>query len=200
MAGPTVAVAITKQQIWHGIQEQFDTVYYFDGPALQAGDANFERLVNALVVAEKKVFGKNVQFVTGRVWSAGGTAVQNVTKGLYTLSGVGAVEGQTTHGEAAVLVKIECERPNVLGRKVYLRKFLRVGQIFSAFQNNMAEGRQALDAQMIGFYRDYGETIRKVDIDPGVLFVLVSPTGRVPRLGTPATVSPFIISREYRRN
>lgn len=200
MAGPTVAVAITKRTLWHGQQESFDNVYYFDGPAFQAGDENYKRLVDAIVAAEKPVHGTSVEFMTARVWSAGGTIIQNITLGLYDLDGFGTAAGSTLFGEAAALIEWQCERPNVLGRKVYLRKYIRSQQSPGALTTDQATGKAALPAATVALYKSYADAVDIIPTVGGVIFYLVSPTGRSIRAADNGVVNTYYISREFRRN
>ena len=200
MAGPTVGVAITKSTLWHGEQEKLVNVYYFDGPAFQAGDANFQRLVDAITAAEKLVHGTNVNFVKARVWSAGGTVIQNVTLGLYDLFGTGSFGTAPIFKEAASLVEWECERPNVLGRKVYLRKYIRHGATPSPASIPVQSGEAVLPATMTTPLKQYADTVDVIATEGGVIFYLVSPSGRAIRAANNGVVNNYLISREFRRN
>jgi hypothetical protein len=201
MAGPNCAVAITKETQFHGKIEEFSNVYYYNGPSFQAGDANYERLARELAEAEKLVHSAEVTFKNARVWSAGGTILQNVTLGIYDLEGKGTLaSGWPMSAENAVLLKMECERPNVLGRKVYLRKYIRSQMLPPAASDAQARQKVAIapDAQIP--YKAFVDKIDLVSIDPGVLFQLVSPTGRTPRALNNGAVDQFVRTREFRRN
>lgn len=200
MAGPVVAVAITKSTLWHGVQEEFDNIYYFDGPIFQAGDANYQRLVDALVAAEKPVYGTNVTFKKARVWSAGGTVIQNVTIGIYDLTGTGSLGGDTIFKEAASLVEWECERPNILGRKVYLRKYIRHGAVPATTTLTVRSGEAPLAATLTTPLKTYADAVDVIATEGGVLFYLVSPSGRAIRAANNGVVNQYLISREFRRN
>jgi hypothetical protein len=201
MAGPNVAVAITKETQFHGKVEEFSNVYYYNGPSFQAGDNNYRRLGEELAEAEKLVHSAEVTFKTARVWSAGGTILENITLGIFDLTGKGSLaSGWPMSAENAILVKMECQRPNVLGRKVYLRKYIRSQMLPGAGSDAQARQKVAIapDAQIP--YKQYADKIDFVTVDPGVLFQLVSPTGRVPRALNNGVVDQFVRNHEFRRN
>lgn len=201
MAGPTVAVSITKSTVWRERAELFDNVYYFDGPAFQAGDANYERLVERIVAAEKLVHGTNVTFEQARIWSAGGTVLQNVTLGLIDLSGTGSLGALAIYKESAVLVEWECSRANILGRKVYLRKYIRPCAVNSQVSTaTILTGETAINASMAAPFKTYADTVDQIEITAGPTFNLVSPSGRETKAANNGVVNPYMGSREFRRN
>lgn len=197
------AVAIEKECRFHGNVERFGNVYYYEGPIFQAGDENYRRLVEYLTAEEKKVHDGTVTFRTGRIWSSGGTVLQNITLGLFDLSGTGTLlTSGPTHAEAAVLVEFECSRPNILGRKVYLRKYIRSQGLPQGHTQAMAGARDALSDAVKAPYKAFANAIDRISLTPGVeaQWQLVSPTGRVPRAEDNGVVDPFIRTREFRRN
>lgn len=196
------AAAISKQTLWHAQQERYDNVYYYDGPNFQAGDENFKRVLDALVEAEKNVHGTNVTFVQGRMWSAGGTKEQNQTMALVDYSGTGRIAGNSMFKEACILVEWVTARPNILGRKVYLRKYIRPGMhpnIRAGLEEMDGTGR--LSANDKAVYKAYADAVQQ--INPGfgaVPWVLTSKSGRLPKELANGVVNDFLISREFRRN
>jgi hypothetical protein len=202
MAVNKTAVAISKVQTWHAKQERYDTVYHFEGPLFGQGDPRAKQIVDKLVAEEKKIYGDNVTFVGGRVWSTGGTIEENVTLGLFDLTGTGTVAGAPVFGEAAVLIQWECTRLNVLGRKVYLRKYHRVGRLpgGGTVAEFMAQGRSVLDGSFLTIYSAYADAVLGFTIPAGGDYRLISPTGRKPKEVQASRVYPFTLSREYRRN
>lgn len=195
------AVAITKRTLHAGFQENFDNTYFYDGPALQLGDENFRRLVDRIVAAEKLVHANRVEFMTGRVWSAGGTVVENVTQGLYDLDGFGSM--LTNHlmaTEQAVLVEWECSRPNILGRKVYLRKFIRSQALPPPATADMALGRALLDQATRDAYATYADSVERPSDATMPEFTLCSPQLRKPRVVGNGVADAVVRTREFRRN
>lgn len=202
MAEANIAVAITKQTMWHGVQEQFDNVYYYDGPPVTGSNPDlWKAVVDAVVAAEKPVHGTNVEFITGRIWSAGGTILQNVTLGLFDLDGFGTGLSVKYFKEAAVLVEWECDRVNVLGRKVYLRKFIRPCSVLNGASDAMMQGEAQLDSVTKGPFKAYANKVQELSVGASLEnFVLTSPTGRQPRNPQNGVVNNYLISREFRRN
>ena len=195
------AVSIEKETLYQGVQERFANIYYYEGPTFQAGDENYRRLADELAAAEKGVHGSEVQFRTARVWSSGGTIIQNITLGLFDLTGAGELPvGDSVHAEGAVVVEWECQRPNILGRKVYLRKFIRPQNLPSGSGVAAARGKAALNATAKNPFKVYADRVDNILLSSGVTFVLVSPTGRVPRAPDNGVVNNYVVTREFRRN
>jgi hypothetical protein len=201
MAYPSVAVAITKATDWHGAREEFDNVYYYDGPFYQAGSENYLRLAEKIVAAERLVHGSNVEFMRYRVWSAGGTIAQNITLGLVDLDGYGTLGSTSMFKEAAAVIEWETDRSNTLGRKVYLRKFIRPCAIDDSSNGGIATGVISLaGSTMATKLKTYADSVDYVTIPVGAVFQLVSPTGRIPRASDNGVVNSYMRSREFRRN
>ncbi len=195
------AVSIEKDTIFHGKAETFSNIYYFEGPSFQAGDANYKRLCDALVAAERKVHHVGVNFKGARIWSSGGTIAENVTLGMFDYSGAGSMPAfAALHAETAVLVQWECARTNILGRKVYLSKYVRSQFLPTGSTNEMARGKEALNIETKSLYKAYADTVQFLEPAVGVFFLLVSPTGRVPRGDKSGEVDQYVRSREFRRN
>lgn len=194
------AVAITKRGPWQGKQEEFDNIYYFEGPSFQLGDANYERLVKQVSDLERPLHSGEVEFISGRVWSSGGSIVENETLGLYDLDGFGTAIGGAMFGESAIMVEWECSRPNVLGRKVYLRKFIRGFATANAQTAQVYLGRVLLPDSAIPPYKAYADGVQQITTAQGVIWALCSPTGRFPRSNDNGVVDRAIRSREFRRN
>ncbi len=193
-------MAVVKETRYHGIQEEFDNVYYYDGPTFQAGDANYKALADALVAAEREVHTSEVKFKNVRVWSAGGTIVENVTLGIYDYNLTGLQLGALKiHAEAAVMVEWECGRSNVLGRKVYLRKYIR-SQALTGGTDDMARGKDLLSTGVLSPYKEYADKVDQVGIPFGPIFDLVSPTGRTVLADNIGKADIRLRTREFRRN
>lgn len=195
------AVSIEKQTLFHGKQELFNNTYFYEGPTFQAGDANYKGLVDDLAAAEKLVHGPEVEFMQGRIWSSGGTILQNVTLGLFDLDGFGTLGGGSPmHAEAAVMVEWECSRANILGRKVYLRKYIRSQLGGNTADVPFARGKGPIGVNAAALYKTYANSVQKVARVAGPEFLLCSPTGRLPRNDNNGVADPFIRTREFRRN
>jgi hypothetical protein len=197
-----IAVAITKQTLYHDQLEEFDNVYFYDSPIPQAGDENFRRLCEAIVALEQPVHSPEVEFTTGRVWSSGGTILENITLGLFDLDGVGTMSqaGVAVHSEASVLVSWECDRTSVLGRKVYMRKQIRPQRLPSGSTEGMARGKNAMSAAVMAPFKTYADGVDEITILGGPTFNLVTAGGRVQRATDNGVVNANLRTREFRRN
>ena len=193
-------VSIEKTMLWHNVQEVYDNTYFYEGPDEAPAAAGLQAFVDAIVNAERNVHGVNVAFRRARVWTAGGSPLQNITIGLFDLSGTGKAIGNQMFGETAVQVEWECARPNILGRKVYLRKFIRSKNIVGNMDVTASIGETPIDAGARGVYKAYGDAVQRVVAPAGVAWDLVSPSGRRPKAPNNAVVNPFVSSREFRRN
>lgn len=194
-------VAITKSTLWHGKQEEFANAYFYDGPVFQIGDENFRRLIDALVAAESPIHGRNVSFKQARVWSAGGTKEENETVALEDLGGTGTIDNAPFFKEAAILVDWVCARPNRLGRKVYLRKYIRPCVQLPGAGINVMSGEEQLHANQKAPFKTYADRVQNPAVfSGGPTWSLVSPTLRRPKEQGNGHVNEYLISREFRRN
>ena len=195
------AVSIEKQTTFHGKNEEFSNVYFYEGPAFQAGDENYKRLCDRLVAAEKLVHGNEVTFLRARIWSSGASALENVTLGLFDYTGAGTLAvTELIHAEEDVLVEWECARSNILGRKVYLRKYLRPQGLPVGSNASMGRGKLALASGVMTPFKTYADTVQAPSDATMPQFSLVSPTGRTPRAAANGVIDPLIRTREFRRN
>ncbi len=193
-------LTITKNTNWHGLKEEFDNTYYFEGPAEPPDAAGLTALINEVANAEKPVHGINVNFIRGRVWSAGGNVVQNITLALIDLSGTGGALGGNMFPEAAIVVEWECDRPNIKGRKVYLRKFIRPCNSVGQMDAEASRGAQLMTAPMTTPFKTYADRVQTIVAPAGVNWQLKSRAGRLPKANNNGVVNLGVRSREFRRN
>jgi hypothetical protein len=194
------ALAVHKQTKFHDQAEGFDTVYYYQGPP-QLGSNNFEGLMDQLVQAEKKVFSSEIFFTEGRVWTAGGTKAENETVLLKDLAGTGTMSaGVRLHAEACVMVEWECGRKSSVGRKVYLRKYLRSGYLPTGANGEAAPAKDALNAAAKLPYKTYADEVQRLDVAGFGVFNLSSPGLRTPKAASNGVVDQYVRTREFRRN
>jgi hypothetical protein len=186
--------------LWHGKDEEYDNVYYLEGPAEPPDAAGLEKLISEIASAEKPIHGTRVNFVRGRVWSAGGTKEQNITLALVDLTGQGDLIGAQTFGELAILVEWECGRRNIKGRKVYLRKYIRVGNGAGVWGPGVRTGEEAMGVVDKRAFKEYADRVQTIVAPAGVNWQLRSKGGRLPRFNNNGVINDFAISREFRRN
>ncbi len=202
MAIANVAVAISKTTMWHGVAEEYSNVYYFDGPPVGGSNASlWEALIADIVAAERPLFGTNVTFKLGRVWSVGGSKVDNVTLALKDLTGPGTGGTVPLFKEAAILAEWECSRLNILGRKVYLRKYLRIGAMTGTVTGTVNTGETELPASERSKVETYCDKVQSLQTGASLeTFKLCSPNGREPKEQNNGIANRYLISREFRRN
>lgn len=127
-----IAVSITKEATWNGEPERFSNIYHYSEPGFDFGqedisESDARALVDQLVSVEVPIFASSVDFVEARVWGpTDGPAQDNNTIGVFDLSenGSGSRDSYMCL-EDCILIRFECERESMRGRKVYLRKWLR---------------------------------------------------------------------------
>lgn len=115
------AISLVKDVMFRGKLTTFSNTYHFYN-AVGTG-LGYEEMIDTLVAAEKKFHSTAVTYRTARLWSSGGTIQENETLFIKDLTGTGT--GSLYPGfdrERAILIQWDCGR-NILGRKVYLRKW-----------------------------------------------------------------------------
>ena len=193
-------LAITKEMLWHGRAEEFQNTYYYEGPAEPPAGNGLYLFAETVASNERQVHSARVNYKTVRVWSAGGTPAENETLLLADLSMQGADIGAPIFGEAAVVIEWECERTNIDGRKVYLRKFIRPGSLIGSMSAAAGRGEDPLTDPMKALFKTYANNVQTVAAPAGVNWQLKSRAGRLPRANNNAVVNDYLRSREFRRN
>jgi hypothetical protein len=175
-----VGVSIVKSMSFRGAAQEFGNTYYYEtGGVVSTGSA--EALLDLLVTKEKAIFSASVNFVRGRVWTAGGTKAENEMLVTKNLSGTGSkanpIAGQDR--ERAFLVRFRAGVDSK-GRPAYLRKWwhLNVGSIVatnlsSSVLENTATLPQAIRDELVNYGNDF-----KTVISSAVPYNLVSEKGR----------------------
>lgn len=120
---PRIGVSITKNTSFRNSTQEFSNVYYFEAtgePSVSQADT----IIDNLTAAEKGFHSTNVNFVRGRLWSAGGGAAANNMISQKQLAGTGARTGALTvlDKERAFLFRLRAGVASN-GTPVYLRKW-----------------------------------------------------------------------------
>lgn len=187
-------VSITKDVNWRGHREQFANVYTYINPVDGSTEAVANDVLTALVAAERAVHAGDVNFVEGRAWTSGGTTTQNELLFIRDLSGAGEALGHVAMDkEACYVVKFECNREDVRGRKVWLRKWIHAGSLLGGFQDWLS-GTQQISAAARAAVEAYAAEV----YDPlfgEVDLSLASPSGRTAN-GT-IEVYPYVEHHEF---
>lgn len=175
-----IGVAIVKSTSFRGAQQEFSNVYHYEVPVDLAG--GYQGIVDDIVTAEKNIHSIQVNFLTARVWSAGGSPAENETLLISDLSGTGVQAVQNTvDRERCILMQWPCERDSVTGRKVYLRKWYHIcGQSSTDtdFTSDELGQLSSLRQTVRDAYVAAIETLRNVGPTIDDNWYLVSPSGR----------------------
>lgn len=193
-------VSITKDMRWHGALEKYDNTYYYNAPDGAPSPAVLEQIVTRIVGSEIPIHSTRVAFRTARIWSAGGTPLQNETLLLQDLTDRGNQIGAPIFGEAAVLVKWETARVNIKGKKVYLRKFVRPGCLVGTMSAEVGRGEEIATSAMLAPFKTYADSVQTITPATGVVWNLASLGNRQPKAPNNGTVDGRVRSREFRRN
>jgi hypothetical protein len=192
-------VSITKQTLWRGNQEQFSNVYHYNlASTLDVTLA--QNLIDQLETAEKLVHTNNVDFLTGRVWEAGGSPAANETILIADLTGSGsAVNTQAMYKELAVVCRIDTARNTSTGRKIYLRKYIH-STALNATNSGAVAGTGTLTAGNKTPFETYIASIRELSLTPGPVSVfLAAPGGQQVSDSSPSEVLDYLHIRQFRQ-
>lgn len=173
-------VSIEKSSSFRGANQIFANVYHYQDAGGAPSDADLESLLDQLVVIEKAFHANSVNFVRGRVWSAGGTQAANQMRVDKALAGAGGLVNDVSYDrERAVLVRWRAGVDS-RGRPVYLRKFWHVmSTTFDAAA--WGSGVYGNTAQIAQARRDGFETTADQVASltaGGTVFTLCGPNGR----------------------
>ncbi len=174
-----IGVSVTKDTAYRGAQQSFSNVYYYDGSLPNESDARL--IINEVVRIERLFHGSSVKFKEGRVWSAGGTKLENVmilTEPLALSGGVGS--DPNVDRERAVLIQWPAG-VNVLGRPVYLRKWYHTNS--KAGTNQLwTDGEKAqtspIDLGTRDAFEAFTDQLDPLNIGNTFFYSLTSKTGR----------------------
>jgi hypothetical protein len=98
------------------------------------------------------------------------------------------------------MVEWECGRKSTLGRKVYLRKYIRSGYLPTGTNQEAAVAKEALNATAKLRYKTYADEVQRLDIAGLGVFNISSPSLRTPKAASNGVVDNFLRTREFRRN
>ncbi len=173
-----VSCSITKDFAYRGTREQFSNVYTYEVP--NAGLPEASNLIGALQSIEKKYHSAGVNFVSGRVWTTGGTKEQNETILISDLSGAGELsEEPRMHAQAVYECQWRTDRPSATGKPVYCRKYLRLFSTGGAiFTDGMFAGSTPLPTAILSRLQDYMDSLNPLVVSGGS-YAMVAPSGRV---------------------
>lgn len=190
------AVYIVKELSFQGQVRQFGNTYHYrtsiDSPF--DDQATAERVAGA----EREITSASVKFVEWRTWGpTDGSDFDNVMREVGTLDYNG--NGATASGlfaECAVLVSWEISRSEVLNRRRWLRKYIRMPQVGPAMMEATMEGRAPIDESVMSYYMEYGNTVKSTGGPTQDAFPLCTEDGDGVPLATNPIVKPYLVTRQ----
>jgi hypothetical protein len=120
---PQFSISITKSTVFRDSVQPFSNIYTYGGIGTMPNEAQAKPLIEEIVRTERLLHSNDVTFVSGRLWSSGGTRAENKMIATIPLTGMGS-QGTTADfdRERAVLVQWPAGK-DTRGKKVYLRKW-----------------------------------------------------------------------------
>lgn len=193
------AFSVTKSITWRNHEEFFANVYHFEMGLPSPTLAEFEAVLDALVVEDKKCHFGQVAFKSGRVWGPtdqGQAASQ--TRLIKDLSGVGTLAqvGGQIYKEASVMVQWYMGRIGAGGRKVWLRKFYHCGALPAAAGGNL--GDTTIGSSNKAPFITAGDNIKNLSAG-GTNHPLVAPDGTGLPIGTSTEVNDYLHIRQFKQ-
>ncbi len=189
-----IGVAITKETSWRGQQEEFSNVYNYD----TSTEVTSEQVIDAVVTAEKGVFGSNVTFKNAKAYGpVDGTKLQNVMLKQKTLTGTGQVAtGTVAAKELSIVVMYDTGRLNTRGGRIFFRKYLHVGRLQGTDEEG-AKGNQPLNTTAKELVVTYANAIKNPVGVSGAS--LCDKQGRKLPVNTTGRILPNMHTRQFRR-
>jgi hypothetical protein len=177
-------INIRKQVTFRGSLQPFSNTYFYEivGPSSSILDVDLNLLLDKLILEERGVHSSEVEFSDARVWSAGGTPLENETRFIRDLSSLGQLGQQANlDRERCVLIQWPAGR-SILQRKVYLRKWyhvcgLSLGNV--AWTDAVLQQSLQVSSTIRSSYASFAARLRTIETLPGPLnWNLVSEKGR----------------------
>lgn len=190
-----LGVAVDKSVMWRGQKETYTNVWHYDTTI----DTTSKEIADAVVDKERALMGTNVSFNRVQVWGpTDGTKEASQMLHQEDLSGTGGTGGgQTCALETTAVVSWNTGRFNSRGGRIYLRKYLHLGQLFS---NDLeaSKGNTALPSSDMGRLESFGNAMKNLQ-GTGFGAAICDKKGRKLPLNTPAAVLPHLHTRQFRR-
>jgi hypothetical protein len=189
-----LGVSVTKSTGWRGIQEEFTNVWHFDATV----DTTSKEVADAVVAGERPVFGPNVNFKRVQVWGpADAGPAQNQMLLQEDLTGTGeAFPGAICAKELSVVASWDTGRVNTRGGRIFLRKYLHVGQLNDA-GDEAARGNAALPAAVADQYKRNMNAMKNI-VGVGRASICDRKGRKLP-LNTDVVILPHLHIRQFRR-
>ncbi len=189
-----LGVSVTKSVQWRNATEEFTNVWHFD----TAVDMTSQALANNVVSSERGFFGANVNFKKVQVWGpTDGTKQQSQMLLQQDLTGSGSGGTSTVCAlETSAVVSWDTGRKNTRGGRIFLRKYLHMGQLAVA-DEPAAKGNTVLPAGELQRIKDFGAAMKNPSSQNSA--PICDKAGRRLPLLTPTVVLPHLHTRQFRR-
>jgi hypothetical protein len=189
-----LGVSVVKAVTWRGIEEEFTNVWHYDASV----DTTAESVADAVVDEEKKVFGPNVTFKKVQVWGpADGTALQSQMLVQKDLTGTGTTfPGAVLAKELTAVISWDTGRVNTRGGRIFLRKYLHLGQ-WPFADEDQAKGNTLMPVNQKTEMERFGNAMKNLVGVAGAN--ICDKKGRKLPLNTGAVCLPHLHTRQFRR-
>lgn len=185
------SISITKSVVFRDSVQKFSNIYTYGGLGTMPDEGSAPALINEIADIERFLHSNDVSFVSGRLWSSGGTREQNQMIATVPLAGMGS-QGTTADfdRERAVLVQWPAGK-DTRGKKVYLRKWFHCsgacnGVTFAASVKSNLTRIPILDRETIA-----SRAANLARIGGTAEWGMIAPSGRERDGGDPA-VHPYL--------
>lgn len=193
------AVIITRSLNWHGHAEEWSSVYHYD-TGTAPSEQGWNDLIDAIVAAERPLFGSDVSFKSARVHGpTNGTQAEDQMRFAKDLTGVGSsTSGIVVPPESCVVIEWSLGR-SPRGYKQLLKKFMHMVNIEgTGASQGHADGRSQLGTAHKAKFITYGNAVKAITIGPVTNNLCNSLGENFPAADQP-TVLNYTHTRQFRK-
>jgi hypothetical protein len=196
---PVSGISIEKEVTWRGNPERFSNVYHYWHSSISWAtitDAEWLSFVTQIVNAEKAIHSTLVTFKIARIFGpTDGSEAANVMQYITDLTGNGSLPSTSKiFGELALVVQWPMERSS-LGRKRFLRKYLRTFSYGTGTAPEVNSGGPLSSTPLPGLAATYAAAVD--DLSWAYGGTLCAANGDGPN--DAAYALPYLHTRQFRR-
>lgn len=174
-------VSTIKRVAFRGGVQHFSNTYYYDAAVANTADNTLSTFIDDLVAKERQLLSADVTYTFARLWSAGGTRAENEMLVEKVLTSVGSQGPDPSLDRERCLLFQWRAGKDVLGRPVYLRKWIHPCGTIGGLA--ATDGQKAQTAKLTGTgftqAQTYGQALTTIT-SSSLPFNLRSKTGRIP--------------------